>query len=158
MSDGVTGLQILDAGMRWFVALAGWGVALWGWKVRGRQTREIADNTEINRSIDACLQKIDELEQLSIDFWKDCDSKIVPAQLSSAVANCTFYTQQIAQLSPNRVFPSKAFVEVRKSITLNMEQEARGFDQQKSRISKIVRVIVRLKRQPIYEKSNFSKK
>ena len=158
MTDEATGLQILDSAMRWFVALAGWGVALWGWRVRGRQTREIADNTEINKAIDAALEKIEQLEQLAVEYWKDSESKIVPAQLSSAVANCVFYTQQISTLSSNREVPYKDFAEVRKSVTLNMEHEDRGFDKQKTRISRMVRLIARLKRADVYRKKSFIKK
>ncbi|ERS12551.1 hypothetical protein Q673_02760 [Marinobacter sp. EN3] len=156
--EGLTWLQVLDAIMRWIVALAGWGIALLGWRVRGRQTREIADNAEINKSIEAALGKIEEMEAVAVEFWKDADSKIVPAQLTSSVVNCTFYTQQICKLSPSREFPAKAFAEVRKSVTMNMEHSDRGVDAEKARISRMVRQIAKLKREPIYQKQYLLKK
>ncbi|AYP29019.1 hypothetical protein AS1_39 [Marinobacter phage AS1] len=158
IEESSSSLQVADAIMRWLVALAGWAVALWGWRVRGRQTREIADNTETNKAIDVALVKIEELEEIAVEYWKDTDSKIVPAQLSSAVANCIFFTQQISSLSSQREIPYKDFAEVRKSVTLNMEHEERGFEKQRSRISRIVRLIGRLKRAEIYQKKSFIKK
>lgn len=151
-------LQLLDAIMRWAVALAGWVMAIWGWRVRGRQTREIADNTEINKAIDAALERIEKLEEVAILFWKDPDAPILPAQVSSAVDACTFYTQQLVSLHPQRELPIKLLADVRKQATTNMEHEDRGLDHQRARISKLVRITGRLKREPVYKKHRLIKK
>jgi len=151
-------LQTLDSLMRWLVALTGWGMALWGWRVRGRQSREIADHAEVNKAIDAALERIERLEDISISFWKDPDAPIVPAQVGAAVDSCIFYTQQLISLHPSRELPSTLFVEVRKQITTNMEHEARGLDHQRTRISRLVRMTGKLKREPVYKKHSLTKK
>ena len=117
MSIETSTLQTLDSVMRWLVALAGWGMALWGWKVRGRQSREIADNAEINKAIDAALDRIEKLEETAILFWKDPDAAIVPVQVNSAVDACIFYTQQLISLHPSRELPTELLSELRKQVT-----------------------------------------
>jgi hypothetical protein len=144
--------------MRWLVALAGWGMALWGWKVRGRQSREIADNAEINKAIDAALDRIEKLEETAILFWKDPDAAIVPVQVNSAVDACIFYTQQLISLHPSRELPTELLSELRKQVTTDIETETRGFDYQRTRISRLVRMTGKLKRQPVYKKHSLIKK
>lgn len=149
-------LPILEFTMRWFVALVGWGVALWLWKLRREQARRIADNTEINKAIDAALEQLNEFEELVIEFWSDPESKTLPEQIMSKMTTCVFYTMQISRLSSDRDYPALAISGVRRTATLNMEQEEREISKQKERLGRFVRLMAKLRKSDIFHKRPFS--
>lgn len=148
-------LTIAEFFMRWVVALIGWVVALWLWKLRREQARRMADHTEVNKAIDAALEQVGRFECLALQFWSDAESKILPEQISSGMAACTFYTMQIVHLSEEREYPSKALSDMRRAATLNMEQEKRGIDSQKERLGRFVKLVAKLRKSEVFRKRPF---
>ncbi len=142
--------------MRWVVALGGWGVALWLWRLRREQAKRIADHTEINKAIDTALEQVEKFENLAILFWSDPESKILSQQLSSSMSTCAFYAMQISRLSSERAYPAKELSDVRRTATLNMEQEKRGIALQKNRLGRFVTYIAKLRKAEIFQKRPFS--
>ncbi|AZR42987.1 hypothetical protein [Marinobacter salarius] len=149
-------LAIAEFVMRWVFALGGWGVALWLWKLRREQARRIADHTELNKTIDSALEQLEKFEALVIEFWKNPDSNVMPEQISSGMSNFAFHSMQIKRLADDREYPAKELMDVRRSATLNMEQEERGIVPQKERLGRFVRFTAKLRKSQIYHKRPFS--
>src|SRR5690554_891909 len=142
--------------MRWVVALGGWGVAFFLWKLRRDQAKRIADHVEVNKAIDSALEQIEKFETSVLEFWSDPQSKILSEQLASHMAACAFYSSQIKNLCLVREYPSKELLDVRRTATMNMEQESRGLDSQKNRLGRFVKLVAKLRKADIYQKRPFT--
>lgn len=153
---GPSWLNIFESVMRWVFAFGGWGVAFLLWKFRKEQARRIADHAEVSRAIDTALDQLEKFESLVIEFWSDSDSRVIPQQLSSSMATCIFYIMQVSRLSPNREYPASNILSVRKNATLNMEQDSRGFNEQRDRLARFVSSMAKLRKSGLFHKQPFS--
>lgn len=144
-------LEIL---MQYSFALVGWGVAAWGWRVSGQQSREIQQRLEINKSIETALAKLDEFEELVIDFYTKPDQPIVYQQLTSSMQRCSHAISQINKLTGYNAPPYQQISAVRKLATLDADLADRNFEKNKKRIADFVQAISRLRGAKTFHKKS----
>lgn len=156
LGEDLQWIIVVEFVMRWVVALGGWFVAFWLWKLRRDQAKRIADHVEVNKAIDSALEQIEKFESLVLEFWSDPESKVLPEQLASSMAACSFYSGQIKNLCSIRTYPSKELLDVRRAATMNMEQDKRGLDSQKGRLGRFVKLVVKLRKVDLFQKRPFT--
>lgn len=146
----------LESAMKWGFTLIGWGVAAWGWRVSGKQARDIQQKLETNKCIDTALTKLDQFEELVIDFYTKPDHPVVYQQLTAGMQRCSHSINQIGQLRGSNTPPYQQILSVRKLATLDADSADRGFEKNAERIAQFVQAMSRLRASKTFTKESLT--
>jgi len=123
----------------WLLTSISWVVTYFVYKFTGLRT-------ESNKVADNLLSQLHELEDLSLQYWINKSDDVFPYQLNLKLKRVASSAKELETLNRDWSYPKRELVDLRQSITLNIERDPRPVDEYSVRARQIMSSIVDLEK------------